>query len=274
MSNEYVQLRHAAAELESGTTSRIECPFCNGGSDRETSFAITRTSDAEALYKCHRASCGKAGRLAVWGFRLRQISDNSTTKGKSFTPRLYTRETRELGEGWTSELLDRYDIKCDESAWAGWREESYSKLLVCPVRSPLGVVRGYETRRSKVQVHNVSSPKTEPYRILDEPWLGWYRRIATGPVIVIEDPISSLKVSRHFQVACLHGSHINLDMLIEIISLIGNDEIILALDRDATSKALKFVVEWRFLAPNFRCVPLSKDLKYSNDSEIREILRA
>lgn len=64
-------------------------------------------------------------------------------------------------------------------------------------------------------------------------------------------------------------------MLLEILEITGvKKEIILALDRDATSKALKFIVEWRFLAPNFRAVPLSKDLKYSTDSEIKEILRA
>lgn len=274
MRNEYVQLRHAAAELESGTTSRGECPWCLGGTDRETSFAITRTSEAEALYKCHRATCGKAGRLAVWGFRLRQVSDNSTQKGDSFTPRLHTRDTRELGKGWASELLDKYEISPDDTNWAGWREESNSGLLVCPIRSPLGVVRGYETRRSKVQIHNVSSAKTDSYRILDEPWLGWYRRIEAGPVVLVEDAISALKVSRSFPVACLHGSHVHLDMLVEILSIVGNGSIILALDRDATGKALKFVVEWRFLAPNFRCVPLSKDLKYSTDLEIKEILRA
>ena len=63
-------------------------------------------------------------------------------------------------------------------------------------------------------------------------------------------------------------------MLLEIVSVVGNNELILALDRDATSKALKFVVQWRFLAPNFRAVPLSKDLKYNTDSQIVEILRA
>lgn len=61
----------------------------------------------------------------------------------------------------------------------------------------------------------------------------------------------------------------------EVIGIAGNkDEMILALDRDATEKALKFIIEWRFLAPNFRAVPLSKDLKYSPDNHIREILLA
>jgi hypothetical protein len=180
-----------------------------------------------------------------------------------------------LGDEWITELLDLYGLHFVEALGAGWRCEAGSGNLVVPVCSPLGVVRGVEVRRSKVQVPHVSGPKTEPYRVLDEPWLGWYRTIDSGPVVLVEDAISALKVSRHFQVACLHGSHITLEMLLEILEITGvKQEIILALDRDATGKALKFIVEWRFLAPNFRAVPLSKDLKYSNDAEIKEILHA
>lgn len=276
MSNAFIQLRHFAATVENGITSREElCPWCGGGTEKERAFAITRTSEAEAVYKCHRASCGRAGRLAVWGFKLRQISDNSAEERKSFTPRLHTAPTRELGEEWAAELLDLYEIRRDEAVGAEWRVELGSGLLVLPVRSPNGMVRGVEVRRSKVQIPHVQAPKTDSHRVLDEPWLGWYRTIETGPVVLVEDAISALKVSRHFQVACLHGSHITLEMLLEVLEITGvKQEIILALDRDATSKALKFIVEWRFLAPNFRAVPLSKDLKYSTDLEIEEILRA
>lgn len=275
MNNAFIQLRHFAATLGNGLTERTDCPWCGGGESHEPAFAVTRTSEAEAVYKCHRASCGRAGRLAVWGFQLRQISDNSAEKGKSFTPRLHTNPTGELGAEWAAELLDLYGLRREEAVGAQWRVEFGSGSLVVPVCSPSGVARGVEVRRSKVQVPHVSSPKTVTYRVLDEPWMGWFRNIETGPVVLVEDAISALKVSRHFQVACLHGSHITLEMLLEILEITGvKKEIILALDRDATSKALKFIVEWRFLAPNFRAVPLSKDLKYSTDSEIKEILRA
>lgn len=275
-SNAFIQLRHFAAEIESGTTSRTECPWCGGGNTKERAFTVTRTSEAEAKYMCHRATCGRHGRLAVWGFQLRQISDGSTPEErKSFTPRVHTRDTHKLGEEWTAELLDLYQINADEANWSGWLCESESGNLVVPVRSPLGVVRGVEVRRSKVQVPIVSSPKTDSYRFLDEPWLGWYRGVTTGPIVLVEDAISAIKVSRQFQVCCLHGSHIDLERLMEVIGIAGNkDEMILALDRDATEKALKFIIEWRFLAPNFRAVPLSKDLKYSPDNHIREILLA
>lgn len=277
MKNAFTQLRHLAAELEIGVTARDQlCPFCNGGQSNERAFALTRTTEFEAKYCCHRASCGKVGRIAVWGFRLDgSIPGPSTQKRKPFTPRLHTAETRELGEGWIAELLDQYEITESEATWAGWREELGSNYLVCPVRSPLGVVRGHEIRRSKVQIPYVAGPKTKSYRILDVPWLGWYRRVDSRPVVLVEDHISALKVSRHFPAICLHGCHVTLEMLMEVLEVVGiSGDIALALDKDATAKALKFVTEWRFLAPNFRCVPLEKDLKYVSDKEILACLKA
>lgn len=274
MSNAFIQLRHFAAEVESGTTQRTECPWCGGGDSQEPAFAVTRTNEAEALYKCHRASCGRSGRLAVWGFKLRQIEDNSSKAEFSFTPRLHSSPTHKLGEEWATELLDLYGIRKEEADWSDWLVEADSGNLVLPVRSPFGVVRGHEVRRSKVQIPIKPGPKTEPYKLLDEPWMGWYRGINSGPTILVEDAISALKVSRHFQVCCLHGSHVSLEILLEVLEISGvNKDIVLALDKDATSKALKFVVEWRFLAPNFRAVPLSKDMKYLSDKEIEDIIK-
>ena len=272
--NAFIQLRHFAAAIEAGTTKRAECPWCGGGQEGEKSFAVSRTSAAEALYICHRATCGRRGRLAVWGFRLEQLSDNSPTTEQQFTPRLYTCDTEELGEEWAAELLDTYGITRDEAVGVNWRVESHSGNLVVPICSRIGAVRGVEVRRSKVQVPIVSSPKTKSYKFLDEPWMGWYRKVTTGTTVLVEDPISALKVSRHFQVGCLHGSHLDLERLLEALEIVGgSNDLVLALDKDATIKALKFVVQWRFLAPNLRAVPLSKDLKYSTDEEIKQIIR-
>jgi hypothetical protein len=275
MSNVFKQLRHAVAELEIGVTDRsVDCPWCGGGSGKERSFAVTRTSEAEARYICHRASCGRAGRIAVWGFRISgSVPSAGPEAGKSFTPRLYTGETCELGEEWHSELLERYEISPDETARVGWRQELGSGLLVCPVKSSLGLLRGFEVRRSKVQVPHVQAPKTKSYRHVGDPWLGWYRHPEASTTALVEDNISALKVSRHFQAICIHGSHIAQDMLLEIIGVVGNKDVVVALDADATSKAINFIAKNRFLVPNFRAVMLSKDLKYSSDSDIVNILR-
>lgn len=269
--NAFIQLRHYCAALGLGVTERPDCPWCGGGSSKEKAFAVTRTSEAEARYICNRASCGRAGRLAVWGFLIRDLSDPTPQTGKSFTPRLYTSDTYELGDEWASELLELYGITRDEATGAGWRVELGSGNLVCPVRNPLGLVRGYEVRRSKVQVPHVKSAKTKPYRLVDEPWLAWFDTIAAGTVVLVEDFLSALKVSRHFQTVCLLGSHISEEMLLEIIGVVGNRDVVVALDADATSKAIKFIAENRFIAPNFRAVVLSKDLKYESDKRIVEI---
>lgn len=274
MSNAFIQLRHFCATLEIGVTDRsLHCPWCGGGSGKEKAFAITRTTEAETKYICWRASCGRAGRIAVWGFRLRDISSPNPEAGKSFTPRLYINDTYELGDEWASELLELYEIQRSEVDRLGWRIESGSGHLVLPVRSALGMVRGYEVRRSKVQIPHVKGPKTESYRLLDEPWLGWYRTFDVGTAVLVEDAISAVKTSRLFETVCLHGSHISEEMLLEIIGVVGNRDVVVALDRDATSAAIGFLAKNRFLAPNFRSVNLSKDLKYSSDEEIKRICK-
>jgi hypothetical protein len=277
--DDFIQLRHIAAELPTGTTdNKAVCPFCRGGANGDNGFSITRISESEAAYCCHRASCGRAGRIAVWGFRLESTkSDNSTDiRKKEFTPRLYTGATGQLDSEWNSEILDRYGLQSDESDWAGWCMDLETKRLVCPIFSPTGMVRGFETRISKLQRSLVElakkSPKTSHYRQVEGVWVAWYRRIKAGAVLVVEDVISALKASRHIQACALMGSHMDEDSLLEIIQVAAEEPIFLALDKDATHKAEKFIQKYRFVAPNLRFCPLSKDLKYLSDQEIESLI--
>jgi len=57
-------IRLAASELPDGDTARVSCPFCGGGRSKDEAFYITRLNHY-ALYVCHRATCGKRGRLAL-----------------------------------------------------------------------------------------------------------------------------------------------------------------------------------------------------------------
>lgn len=272
--NLYVQLRHLAAEIPVGATdNRVQCPFCEGGRNKDRGFSITRVSEAEARYYCHRATCHRGGRLAVWGFRLRQESNPDKPLARMFTPRVYTGNTGELGESWLSELLEKYELSREEVDWASWREDLDSKRLVCPVFSPGKVLRGHELRLGRWQVVDGSrrGPKTSHFKNLDDTWMGWYRKVKSGPVLLVEDCISALKGARHFPSAALLGSHLSLDHLLEAVEVAGDFPIFLALDKDATDKTMKFISEWRFIAPNLVARPLSKDLKYYTDQEILEL---
>jgi hypothetical protein len=62
-------IRLAGADLAPGATARTRCPFCDGGRNRDEAFYVTRSDDASyVLYVCHRASCGKRGRLSLSGY--------------------------------------------------------------------------------------------------------------------------------------------------------------------------------------------------------------
>jgi hypothetical protein len=268
----YVHLRHLAADILVGTTeNKFSCPFCIGGANGDRGFVITRLTESEAVYCCHRATCGKAGRIACWGFRLEQILCDPTSQPKSeFTPRVYTGRTGELGQEWSTEILGLYGLTVEESYWANWRRDIGSGRLVCPILGPTGKCRGQELRKSKISSGDYG-PKTIHYRQSEEVWMGWYRRSKTNPIILVEDIVSALKGSRHFQAGCLLGSHVSLDHILEATEVAKDQKIYLALDKDATDKAAHFIKKWKFVAANLVLQPLSKDLKLMTDEEIKHI---
>lgn len=266
------QIWSIAREVPVGqTNARGVCPFCNGGRNGDRGFSVTRVSEIEIAYCCHRATCGKSGHLDGAGASIfrSDSADKEIRDVHVFSPRVYRGDTTKLGERWLSEILLRYGISEEDATWAGWRESIETNGLACPILGPSGVRRGYEIRKSKSSaVPGVRS--TSSYRETDVPWLGWYRRFRTGPVVIVEDVVSALKVSRWYQVVSLMGSHLDLERLLEILGVSEDGR--LALDRDATTKAIKFIKEYRLLAPNFKPVLLSKDLKYESDERIIQLI--
>lgn len=77
-----------------------------------------------------------------------------------------------------------------------------------------------------------------------------------------------MRVARHYFSVALLGTNLNLDQIYEVLKI--SDNVVLALDRDATRKALALQARFKFIAPNLRVVLLDKDLKYLNDAEIKE----
>jgi hypothetical protein len=268
--DEYIELRKYADEIPVGTTeTKRVCPFCRGGTHGDRGFSVTRSDEATVKYKCHRATCGRAGVIAAWGHRLAPKDSGDTPLPiRKFTPRLYLGNTGELGGRWVSSLSHRFGLSKEELDKEGWSEDIETGRLIVPVCSPLGVRRGFESRRAPWQ--DAGGSKTLHYRDRDEVWMGWTRNVKSGPIVLVEDLISALKVGRQFQTCSLMGTYLGEDHVEEILEVGGN--VIIALDKDATDKAYGYVREWNLLIPNFRHVRLSKDLKYSTDEEILSIL--
>lgn len=88
---------------------------------------------------------------------------------------------------------------------------------------------------------------------------------------MVEDQISSLKVSRKFPSVALLGTALNHYKLKELLSF-GNP-LVLALDSDAYNKAIIQLEQFKFfLDKKCRVVQLGKDLKYETDSAIADII--
>lgn len=265
------------AELPVGCTDNgRRCPFCEGGRNGDRGFSITRTSEIELKYCCHRASCGKAGVILSPGFKSDYGGVHSTSQvfDKRKSPRrVYDGKTGELDSEWLSNLDKLFGLTVEDTDRYNWCLDIDTRELVVPILAPTGIQRGTELRRYKV--YKGRGPKTKIYISEDMARMGWFRKssFGEGPIVLVEDAISALKVSRQAEVACLLGSYLGLDHILEIVEVSGDRLVLLALDRDATSKAIEFIKDWRFIAPNFVPCPLSKeDLKYWSNEEIKELL--
>jgi len=105
---------------------------------------------------------------------------------------------------------------------------------------------------------------------IESPWLAWYPHPESETTLIVEDQLSALKGSRVANAVSLMGTSLGLEKLMEIVSNTNNN-ILLLLDADATSKAVRFLRRFSWV-PRLVCQPLSKDLKYYTTEEMEALL--
>jgi hypothetical protein len=71
---------------------------------------------------------------------------------------------------------------------------------------------------------------------------------------------------------CLLGTHIHDGTIATVQEVWPNAHIMLALDKDATAKALSWKTKIGYLFKNFTVVPLSKDIKDMTEDELLGLL--
>lgn len=105
-------------------------------------------------------------------------------------------------------------------------------------------------------------------------WIGEFGPPASRstPVWLVEDTWSAMKVSQEMALPsiALMGTHISLDTATYLRYKANN--YYLALDRDASEKAMVYKRKYSMILPNLRPVFLSKDLKYLNRDQIKELI--
>lgn len=258
-------IKAEGSALTDGRTASTVCPFCGGGHGGETSFSITREG-MNLLYMCHRAKCARKGRVF-----LGVLPEKGTPK-PTFTPRVFDSPTRTLTSEEADILWNRYRLGYpDINRFGLLATVSDEPRLVVPVRSIGGVTRGYETRWLVPQGGRGHGAKTLHYRHVDDPWMGWFFPLQADSrvVILVEDVLSAIKVSRQFICVSLMGSHLSQEHVNELRRAVGGFRILLALDKDASEKSVQFVKKYQVHIPNLEAIFLEKDMKYMDNAEIR-----
>jgi hypothetical protein len=258
------KIRFIGQELAIGATdNRTLCVYCDGGTSHERSFAITRQDRYTVAYKCHRASCGREGYV-----HLSSGAGEEVQKTKVFTPNPYKGTTVALEYDDLAYLDETYDLDLEYVIKAGWaRADEPGFSLALPVISPIGTLRGLIVRRKledgRKYVHS--------YKIVDEPWLCWYRT-SFRDVVVVEDQISALKVAKYATSVALLGTHLSQEKIDEIRNVAKTGKIWLALDKDASNRTFEYLKQYRlYCNGNLNGLMLSKDIKDMSYPEIRKL---
>ena len=249
----YQVIQFEASTRGSGA-HRIVCPQCGGGADKERSLSLTVDNAGQSSFRCFRASCGWSG-----GQRLQNVRRKE--------PRYLTTDTVSLSEDKERALQHAYGFVPADTVYAPLLDR-----FVYRVTGPEMQHRGYIARSMSGAMPKVLTFNERP----EEPFIGWAfvrdEPHVGNPIVIVEDWISAEKIaaSGAADAVALNGTHLTLEMVRELLEE-ATDQVILALDRDAYPKALKYAALYADLfSPRMRVWKLDKDLKYETFERIRE----
>ena len=256
------------------STSRSgqHCPFCNGGREKEKSFSVTRTAGGGLLYKCHRNSCGKYGRIDDYGDRVEYK--------KASLPRvMFNEETQALTATQLQFFLTTYGLTYAEMKQTQFAYIPDYKAVWQPVFDPRGNIRGGVVR-------DYRQKKVRNYQEFDGAWISWHRPTLpegekSNVLVMVEDQLSAAKVARFYDCVALLGTYLGPDKVAEIAAEIGpggvstgspEPKVILLLDEDAKNSAMSYWERYSGIFGNFSVKSLSKkDPKYWDDDLLKRI---
>jgi hypothetical protein len=242
-----------------GVSERQVCPFCGGGSHRESTFNVTRTADG-LLYNCFRASCPDGH-----GFiGSKNVVSDYNPKIKEFKPKLFTRPLYKLPNVIRDWMMNKYRLTAKEIADAGFKYDLQQKRVYMPIFNILGYTTGAVARS-----FNGGNPKAVNYKFNDE--LKFYfpnGELSGDSVVIVEDIISAIRCKRLFgNAVALLGTGLNAEQASYLAQFFRH--IIYALDPDAVQVAIDHAIEYQLLFDSSRVAFLSADPKDMSDEQLR-----
>ena len=242
---------------------RGDCPVCN----RINTFSVTDTG-FERLWNCFHADCNTGGSTGV-----QLTKENSKVAFKEQIEKEEKKETSEFvlpdtfvslsrsinAENYVKEV-NSYDAYL--SGLADIRYDYQQDRVVFLVKS---LSNGRVVDATGRSLNNNRKPKWRRYGNSKQPFLCGKSRF----LCIVEDCPSACSVSNNITGLALMGTSL-LDEHIEIIKKFK--KVYVALDKDATSKAISLIRKLRNYVPT-KLIVLNKDLKDMNRGERDEFIK-
>lgn len=242
------------------------CPKCSGGSSREKSFSVTR-KDVRLVFVCHRASCDLRGEI---GAGRSSVVPNQPHR-RSGRERYAALGKGALPPQIASLLLNKYGL-CSRDVSRGllrWTEAhsptGYGRLVL-PILDSAGYPSGYVARKMDSQ----NGPKT--FTMAEQHEGAWYLNRTSTHLIIVEDQLSALRISRHLNAVALLGTNLS-EPILTAIKKGKFAKVFLALDRDAFPLSIKMAVRLRSQLP-LTVLRLPKDIKEMDVAEEEAFVRS
>ena len=239
-----------------GPGTRIVCPFCNGGSGQEKSMIVW----SETNYKCYRASCGKGNYSAAGNIRRPEKQ-----------PKYHTGPTRLLSPDQANWFRAKFYL---DQVPPGTLLDDDAERYIHPVRGPNQQLRGVIARS-----YYGATPKTLAFQGLrNEPWMHYvpaYGRDTRLVTILVEDVVSAAKVAQTelANAVSLMGTHLDVERVNELSAHCCYELVLIALDKDATGKAIKYCAKYGDMFTTMRVLPLQRDFKDMTMAESKKVIQ-
>lgn len=252
-----------SASLERGETRRILCPACRGGRTNELSLNVTASEDGSILWNCFRASCGFSGSRHNGG-RYTPPSLRGEKKPRRSEP--FRGELRHLTVSEQEELYRLVGFRETHLDRSGVMYAPQERRFALPILGPMGTRRGWMLRTWSNLV------RTKAYTRMDndDPVTSYYMN-GPGPIILVEDIPSAVRASVYVNAAALLGTGLSKQAAIELSSVTRS--VVIALDNDATSNAIRLRNKINLLFDSVSVLPLDQDMKDTPEDELAALLR-
>lgn len=240
MQHKTQQILLEASSLEVGESSTVtRCPSCGGGRTREASFSVSRI-DEGVLYNCYRASCQYAGFIPT---KAALVTPKKVRESKQ---KPYIKSTSALSEEVLEFLTNKFELTPEDMEYAGWRYGDEDGRIIMPVRNALGYDIGCVAR--DYDPHTTCKALAYPDGT-GSPWLAYFERSSSSWIVLVEDIVSALKISKLCPAVALMGTSLNDTEAIDIASRFPN--VLVWLDKDAIKQAYKLLEKYKLMFGNF-----------------------